>query len=63
MISQTSLVVKKETKFDRIRKNLFLLFFKEEYYLMERIDHFMAPKKINTSKIIIPKEIKINQKK
>lgn len=63
MISQTSLVVKKETKFDKIRKNLFLLFFKEEYYLMERIEHFMEPKKINTSKIIIPKEIKTNQKK
>ena len=40
-----------------MRKNLFMIFFKEEYLLMQRIDELMTPKKVNTSKILIPKEI------
>ncbi|MCI8411298.1 MAG: hypothetical protein HFJ40_02405 [Clostridia bacterium] len=56
-VVETSLVLKKETKFDKMRKNLFMIFFKEEYLLMQRIDELMTPKKVNTSKILIPKEI------
>lgn len=56
-VVETSLVLRKETKFDKLRKNLFMMFFREEYLLMQRIDELITPKRINTSKIIIPKEI------
>ena len=62
-IVETSLILRKETKFDKIRKNLFMIFFKEEYLLMQRIDNLMMPKRINPSKIIIPKEIGKERKK
>jgi len=56
-IVETSLVLRKETKFDKLRKTLFMMFFKEEYLLMQKIDSLMMPKKINISKIVIPTEI------
>lgn len=56
-IVQTSLIVRKETKFDKIRRSLLMLFWGEEYYLIQRIDKLMEPKRINPSKIIIPREI------
>ena len=37
-IIETSLVIKKETKFDKIRDALFNLFFHEEYEMMHRLD-------------------------
>ena len=57
-IVETSLVIKKETKFDKIRDALFNLFFHEEYEMMHRLDELLKVKKLETNKIVIPKEIK-----
>lgn len=56
-VVETSLVLRKETKFDKLRKSLFMIFFREEYLLSQRIDDLIVPKKIESSKIIIPAEI------
>ena len=57
-IIETSLVIKKETKFDKIRDALFNLFFHEEYEMMQRLDKLLRVKRVETNKIVIPKEIK-----
>ena len=54
---QTGLVVKKENKFDKIRNLLNRIFFKEEYFLEAELKKLLQKRSINTSKIIIPKEI------
>ena len=51
-IEETSLVIKKETKFDKIRDALFNLFFHEEYEMMQRLDKLLEVKRV------IPREIK-----
>ena len=58
---QTGLIVKKETRFDRIRKLLNRIFFKEEYYLEAELQSLLQKRSINTSKIVIPKEIGKNK--
>ncbi len=58
---QTGLVVKKETKFDKIRKLLNRIFFKEEYYLEAELQSLLQKRSINTSKIVIPREIGKNK--
>lgn len=57
-IVETSLVIKKETKFDKIRDALFSLFFNEEYEMMQRLDELLKVKRVETNKIVIPKEMK-----
>ncbi len=60
---ETGLIIRKETKFDKIRKILNRIFFKEEYFLEMELENLLKKKEINTSKIVIPKEIgKINLK-
>lgn len=58
---ETSLIVVKETKFDKIRRYLFSIIFKEEYRLIREIDELVMQantfNKVDTSKIVIPKEI------
>ena len=54
---ETGLIIKKETKFDKIRKLLTRIFFKEEYFLEAQLEELLQKKSVNTSKIIIPKEI------
>lgn len=56
---EKSLIIKKETIFDQIREGLFMLFFREEYELEEELKQIMKVKKVDTNKIIIPKEIKL----
>ena len=58
---ETSLIVRKDSKIEKIRKLLTRIFFKKEYYLEKQLDELFKPKKINTSKIVIPQEIKINR--
>lgn len=58
---QTGLIVKKETKFDKIRKLLNRIFFKEEYYLEAELQSLLQKRSINTSKILIPREIGKNK--
>ena len=57
----TGLIVKKETKFDKIRKLLNRIFFKEEYYLEAELQKKKKKRSINTSKIVIPREIGKNK--
>lgn len=57
-LMETSLVIKKETIYDRIRKNLFVLIYRKDFKMMQRLDDLIKPKRPNPSnKIIIPKEI------
>lgn len=56
---ETSLVIKKETVYDKIRKSLFLLVYGKDYQMMQRLDELMKPKRPHSSSvIIIPKEIR-----
>ena len=54
---ETGLVIRKETKFDKIRKLLNRVFFKEEYFLEVELEGLLQKRSINTSKIVIPQEI------
>ena len=54
---ETGLVIRKETKFDKIRKLLNRMFFKEEYFLEEELKGLLQKRSVNTSKIVIPQEI------
>lgn len=54
---QTGLIIRKENKFEKIRNLLNRIFFKEEYFLEEELKSLLNRRSINTSKIIIPKEI------
>ena len=54
---ETGLVIRKETKFDKIRKLLNGMFFKEEYFLEVELEGLLQKRSINTSKIVIPQEI------
>ena len=54
---ETGLIVRKETKFDKIRKILTRIFFNEEYFLEAELEGLLQRKSVNTSKIVIPKEI------
>ncbi len=53
---ETSLIVRKESKFEKISKLLTRIFFKQEYYLEEQLDELFKTKKVNVSKIVIPTE-------
>ena len=55
-IMETSLIVKKDSKFEKIRKLLTRIFFKEEYYIEQQLDELFKTKKVNVSKIVIPVE-------
>ncbi len=54
---ETSLIVRKESKFDKIRKLLTRILFKKEYYLEKQLDELLKTKSVNVSKIVIPQEI------
>ena len=55
---ETSLIIKKETIFDKIRKNLFLFIYQKDYEMIRRLEDLIKPKRPNSnSQIIIPKEI------
>ena len=54
---ETGLVIRKETKFDKIRKLLNRMFFKEKYFLEVELEGLLQKRSINTSKIVIPQEI------
>lgn len=55
---ETSLVIRKETIYDKIRKSLFSLLNRKDYQMMQRLDILMKPKRPKAgSKIVIPKEI------
>ena len=53
---EKSLVIRKETIYDKIRNSLFSLIFKKDYEMMQKLDELMKPKRPD-KKIIIPKEM------
>lgn len=59
---ETGLIIRKETKFDKIRDALLNLFFHEEYEMMQKLEELLKVKRIDSSKIVIPKEIKLKNK-
>lgn len=59
-VMEKSLIIKKETPFDKIRKTLLMVFFREEYQIERRINDFVKIKNVDISKIVIPREIKLN---
>ena len=61
MALETRLIIRKESKFDKIRKRLLMIFFKDEYFLMEQFNELIRPKRIKPKNIIIPKEIGKNK--
>lgn len=57
-LKETSLVIKKETLYDKIRKNLWVITFQKDYQTMQRLENLIKPKRPKVSqKIIIPQEI------
>ncbi len=58
---ETGLIIRKETKFDKIRKILTRIFFKEEYFLEAELEGLLQKRSVNISKIVIPREIGKNR--
>ena len=57
-IIETSLIIKRETKFDKIRNTIYQIFFKQEYLLDMELKNITKVKRQNPKNIIIPREIK-----
>ena len=57
MVKETSLVIRKETIYDKIRRNLLRWVYQKDFFMMQRLEELMQPKRPNKNKIIIPKEI------
>ena len=55
--NEVGLIVRKDTKFDKVIRTLRKIFFYDQYFLEERIDSIFKTHKVNTSKIVIPKNI------
>ena len=62
-ILETSLIIKKETKFDKIRNIIYQIFFKQEYILDMELKNITQIKRPNPKNIIIPREIKSEKHK
>lgn len=55
---EKSLVIKKETIYDKIRRNLLMLIYQKDYQAMQRLDELIQSKRrAKMKKIVIPKEI------
>lgn len=57
-VVEKGLIVRKENPFDKIINLIYGEIFEEEYMLERRLDEFMTCRKVDVSKIVIPKEIK-----
>lgn len=61
---ETSLVIKKENVYEKIRKNLLILIFHKDYQMIQRLENLMKPTRPKPNvKIVIPKEIGKDTKK
>ncbi len=57
-LKETSLVIRKENLYDKIRKNLLILIFQKDYQMIQKLEKLIRPKRPKTNQaIIIPKEI------
>ena len=62
-ILETSLKIKRETKFDKIRNTIYQIFFRQEYLLDMELKNITQIKRPNPKNIIIPREIKSEKHK
>lgn len=62
-IIETSLIIKKETKFDKIRKIIYQIFFQEEYLLDMELKNIIQINRPKPKNIVIPREIKSEKHK
>lgn len=62
-IIETSLIIKKETKLDKIKNTIYQIFFKQEYLLDMELKNITQIKRPNPKNIIIPREIKSEKHK
>ncbi|CDC05850.1 MAG TPA: hypothetical protein OIM61_06935 [Clostridiaceae bacterium] len=58
ILETKSLVIKQETKFDKIIKAIYQIFFREEYLFEMELEELTKLHRPNPTKIIIPKEMK-----
>ena len=58
ILETKSLVIKQETKFDKIIKEIYEIFFREEYLFEMELEELTKLHRPNPTKIIIPKEMK-----
>lgn len=56
-VTETSLIIRKETRFDKLRKSLFMLIFGQEYRMLQEIEDLLMPKREKKKNIVIPNEI------
>lgn len=61
-IIEKSLVIKKETIYDKIRNSLWALIFQKDFQMIQQLETLMKPKRPK-EKIIIPREIKYKSDK
>ena len=62
-VLETGLIIRKETSIEKLRRILYRVFFKEEYFLEMEINNIIKSNKPNPRNIVIPKEIKIEKYK
>lgn len=63
-VIETSLVIKKETIYDKIRKSLLIFIYQKDYPMIQRLENLIQVKRPNqNSNIVIPKEIGKQPKK
>lgn len=57
-ITETRLIIRKETIYDKIRRSFLTLIYQKDYTIIQRLEELMMVKRPQQSKkIIIPKEI------
>lgn len=63
-VIETSLVIKKQTIYDKIRRSLLVLIYQKDYPMIQRLENLIQVKRPNqNSNIVIPKEIGKQPKK
>ena len=62
-IIETGLIIKKQTKFDKVRNTIYQIFFRQEYILDMELKNITQIKRPNPKNIIIPREIKSEKHK
>ena len=62
-IVETSLIIKKETKFDKIKNSIYQIFFRQEYLLDMELKNITQIKRPKPKNIVIPREIKSEKHK
>lgn len=57
-VIERSLVIRKETIYDKIRRSVLVLIYQKDYSMIQRFENLIQFKRPQqTSKIVIPKEI------